>query len=61
MEFLSILELRPVDRCAVKSYLETLKTLNAEIEAVNSQIASNDSEDVRLLMSIPGIDYYVQF
>ncbi len=58
MEFLSTLELRPVDRCAIKSYLETLKTLNAEIEAVNRQIASNDSEDVRLLMSIPGIDYY---
>ncbi len=58
MEFLSALELRPIDRCAIKSYLETLKTLNTEIEAVNLQIARNKSEDVKLLMSIPGIDYY---
>lgn len=58
MEFVSTLELRPVDKLAIKSYLETLKTLNAEIEATNRQIANNDSEDVRLLMSIPGIDYY---
>jgi transposase len=58
MEFLSTLDLRPVDKLAIKSYLETLKTLNAEIEAVNLQIANNDREDIRLLMSIPGIDYY---
>ncbi len=58
MEFLSTLELRSVDISAIKSYLETLKTLNAEIEAVNRQIANNDSEEIRLLMSIPGIDYY---
>ena len=58
IEFLNTLELRPVDRLAVKSYLETLKTLNSEIESVNRQIAKNESEDVRLLMSIPGIDYY---
>jgi len=58
MEFLNTLELRPVDKSAIKSYLETLKTLNAEIESVNSQIADKDCEDVRLLMSIPGIDYY---
>lgn len=58
MEFLSTLELRPVDISAIKSYLETLKTLNVEIEAVNRQIAKNDSEEIRLLMSIPGIDYY---
>jgi transposase len=58
MEFLRTLELRPVDTLAIKSYLETLKTLNDEIESVNSQIANNDSEEIRLLMSIPGIDYY---
>lgn len=58
MEFLNTLELRPVDMSAIKSYLETLKTLNTQIELVNSQIADKDNEDVRLLMSIPGIDYY---
>ncbi len=58
MEFVSTLNLRPVDRLAINSYLETLKTLNSEIEAVNRQIANNDNENVRLLMSIPGIDYY---
>jgi transposase len=58
IEFLSTLELRPVDMLAIKSYLETLKNLNAEIDSVNSQIANNDSEEIRLLMSIPGIDYY---
>ncbi len=58
IEFLSSLDLRPVDKSAIKSYLETLKTLNAEIASINSQIASSDSEEIRLLMSIPGIDYY---
>lgn len=58
IEFLSNLELRPVDMLAIRSYLETLKTLNDEIGSVNSQIANNDSEEIRLLMSIPGIDYY---
>ena len=43
---------------AIKSYLETLKTLNTQIESVNSQIADTNNEDVRLLMSVPGIDYY---
>lgn len=58
MDFLSTLELRPVDASAIKSYLEILKTLNAQIESVNTQIAGDDSEDIKLLMSIPGIDYY---
>ena len=58
MEFLSSLDLRPVDMLAIKSYLETLKTLNSEIDSVNSRIAGNDSEEIKLLMSIPGINYY---
>jgi transposase len=58
MEFLETLELRPVDMSAIKSYLATLQTLNSEIELVNSEIAATDIEEVRLLMSIPGIDYY---
>ncbi|CAG0967072.1 hypothetical protein METP2_01163 [Methanosarcinales archaeon] len=58
IEFLNTLELRPVDMSAIKSYLETLKTLNTQIELMNSQIANKDSEDVKLLMSILGIDYY---
>jgi len=58
MEFLTTLDLRPVDMSAIKSYLETLKTLNTQIDSVNSQIADNNNEDVRLLMSVPGIDYY---
>lgn len=58
IEFLSSLELRPVDKSAIQSYLETLKTLNSEIASVNTQIANSESEEIRLLMSIPGIDYY---
>ncbi len=58
MEFLDTLELRPVDMSAIKIYLRTLKTLNSELDLVNSQIADTDSEEIRLLMSIPGIDYY---
>jgi len=58
MEFPRSLELRPVDLSAIKSYLETLQTLNAQIDSVNCQIANNDNEEIRLLMSIPGIDFY---
>ena len=58
LEFLDTLELRPVDMSAIKSYLATLKTLNSEIELINSEIADTDIEEVRLLISIPGIDYY---
>ncbi len=58
IEFLSTLQLRPVDMSAIKSYSEALKTLNTEIESVNRQIAKTDIEETRLLMSIPGIDYY---
>ncbi len=58
IEFLSGLELRPVDKLTIQSYLETLKTLNFQIDSVNSQIAGTDREEIKLLMSIPGIDYY---
>ena len=58
IEFLSSLELRPVDKSAIQSYLETLKTLNSQIASVNTKIASSESEEIQLLMSIPGIDYY---
>jgi len=53
MEFLRSLELRPVDLSAIKSYLETLKTLNAQIDSVNCQIANNDTEEIRLLTRFP--------
>jgi transposase len=58
IEFLRTLQLRPVDMSAIKSYLEALRTLNTEIETANRQIAKNGIEEIRLLMSIPGIDYY---
>lgn len=57
LAFLDSLDLRPVDKLVIESYSEIIKNLNYKIETIDSQIASNESEEIRLLMSIPGINY----
>jgi transposase len=55
LEWLHGLNLGPVE-----SYLRVLKPLDDEIKLLSKELAgiAEDNEDVKLLMSIPGIGYY---
>jgi transposase len=55
VEWLRALSLEPVE-----SYLRVLKPLNDEIKLVSKQLrgVAEGDEDVKLLMTIPGIGYY---
>jgi transposase len=55
VEWLHALSLDPVE-----SYLRVLKTLDDEIKLLSKQLKglAEDEEDVKLLMTIPGIGYY---
>jgi transposase len=55
LEWLHGLNLGPVE-----SYLRVLKPLDDEIKLLSNELAgiAEDNEDVKLLMSIPGIGYY---
>ena len=59
MQWLRTIELSWIDRMAMDSYLDTLCTIDKQIEAFTAKIASVSKDDprVRLLMTIPGIDY----
>jgi len=59
INWLSKLELSWIDRMAVDSYLKTLEVLSSQIDTFTAKIASISKEDsnVKLLMTIPGIDY----
>jgi transposase len=60
LEWLKTLQLTPVDRLLLDANLQILSTLNDQIELVTNQVAKLSVEDprVKLLMTIPGIDYY---
>jgi len=60
LEWLRTIELTPVDRLLLDANLQTLTTLTSQIELITEQIAKHSIEDprVKLLMTIPGINYY---
>lgn len=52
--------LRKIDDYRVQGYLNIIESVNRELKEVDRLIAqkAGDSEDARLLMTIPGISYY---
>jgi transposase len=58
--FLSSLSLHEVYQMALDGYLSVMDELEREIKAVDERIvvSSEDDEDVRLLMTIPGVGYH---
>lgn len=61
MQWLESLELdNPVDQAILDSDLKLLRSLDEQIELITGKIASiaTQSEDVKLLMTLPGIDFY---
>ncbi len=60
IEWLRRIELSWIDRMAMDSYIDTLNTLDEQIEKFTVKIASVAMEDdrVKLLMTISGIDYF---
>jgi transposase len=53
-------ELRKIDDFRIQGYLRVIESVNRELKEVSRLIAqkAGDSEDARLLMTIPGISYY---
>jgi transposase len=60
IEWLRTLQLPEIEKTILQSNLDLLEALNSQIEKINLEIASNavDKDDVKLLMTLPGIDYY---
>ena len=60
LEFLKSLELSGADKVILSSELKHLEFLNQELENLSRYIASLSVEmkEVRLLMTIPGVDFY---
>jgi transposase len=60
MEWLSSLKLDAVDQAILESDLKLLKSLEEQVESITSKIASlaKESDEVKLLMTLPGIDFY---
>jgi transposase len=60
MEWLRSLHLEGVDEIVLKTNLALLTALDEQIEAVTVQIAKTacNQEDIQLLMTLPGIDFY---
>ncbi len=59
MEWLKSVELSWSDRMSINSYIDILETLDRQIESFTAKIASISMQDdrIKLLMTIPGIDY----
>jgi transposase len=59
-EWLRSLRLEGVDEVVLKTNLTLLRTLDEQVEAVTVQIAKTacNQEDIRILMTLPGIDFY---
>jgi transposase len=59
IQWLKTVDLSWIDRMALDAYLETLCGIEKQIKIFTAKIASISKEDerVRLLMTIPGIDY----
>ena len=60
MEWLSSLKLDAVDQAILESDLKLLKSLEEQAEFITSKIASlaKESDEVKLLMTLPRIDFY---
>lgn len=60
LEWLENLQLQGVDQVVLKTNLALLKTLDEQIELVTHQVAKTacNEEDIRILMTMPGIDFY---
>jgi transposase len=60
LQWLESLQLEGVDQVVLKTNLALLKTLDEQIQAVTVEIAKTacNEEDIRLLMTMPGIDFY---
>lgn len=60
VEWLRSIELSWIDRMAMNAYIDALHTFDRQIEIFTAKIASVSREDdrVKLLMTIPGIDYF---
>lgn len=58
--WLGSIELSWIDRMAMNAYIDALNTLDKQIEAFTEKIASISKKDdrVKILMTIPGIDYF---
>lgn len=60
LEWLQGLQLPPIDRTILNSDLALLDSLETQIQNMNIEIAklACNQEDAKLLMTMPGIDYY---
>ena len=60
MEWLRNLQLEGVDGTVLKTNLPLLTALDEQVEAVTIQIAKTacTQEDIRILMTLPGVDFY---
>jgi transposase len=60
LEWLRTLQLPSIDRTILNSDLALLDSLQTQIQNMNIEIAklASNQEDVKLLMTMPGIDYY---
>lgn len=58
IEFLRKVQLNKTDRLAIDTYLSVFENVSQQIKNVEREIAIEATEEVKLLMSIPGIDYY---
>jgi transposase len=59
-EWLRSLQLEGADDTVLKTNLTLLRTLDEQVDAVTVQIAKTacNQEDIRILMTLPGIDFY---
>jgi transposase len=60
LEWLYGLQLPAIDKAILNSDLQLLESLNQQIQSMNVEIAklACNQEDVKLLMTMPGVDYY---
>jgi transposase len=61
VKWLNELELPAVDRMSLNIHLKQLETIEELIDEIQTSIAEQavENDDIRLLMTIPGLDYYV--
>jgi len=60
LQWLEGLELKGADQTVLKTNLALLKTLDEQIKTVTVEIAKTacNQEDIRILITLPGIDFY---
>jgi transposase len=60
LEWLEGLQLKGVDQVVLKTNLALLKALDEQVEAVTVETAKTacNEEDIRILITMPGIDFY---